>query len=71
MINASHTECPCRFMHLLLLFLYTGCDPRTYIRVEYKLDSAIYKLSEIKPVLAVADGIVMGGGAGIYSGASM
>lgn len=48
-----------------------GCDPRTYIRVEYKLDSSIYKLSEVKPVLAAADGIVMGGGAGIYQGARM
>lgn len=46
-----------------------GCDPKTYIRVEYELDSLIHKLSREKPVVAVCnEGIVMGGGAGIFEG---
>lgn len=48
---------------------HTGCDPRQYISVEYKLDSLIHKLSGQKPVVAVCDGIVMGGGAGLHQGA--
>lgn len=41
-----------------------------YITVEYRLDAMIHHLSEQKPVIAVADGIVMGGGAGLFQGAS-
>lgn len=40
-----------------------------YITVEYRLDAMIHHLSEQKPVIAVADGIVMGGGAGLFQGA--
>jgi enoyl-CoA hydratase/carnithine racemase len=46
-------------------------DPSAYIRLEYEMDLLIHDLSRIKPVVAVADGIVMGGGAGIFMGAGM
>ena len=43
----------------------------TYITLEYQLDSLIHQLSQRKPVIAVGNGIIMGGGAGIFQGASM
>ncbi len=49
----------------------TGCPPVDYITVEYRLDAMIHHLAETKkPVIAVADGIVMGGGAGLFQGAA-
>jgi len=47
-----------------------GFNPLEYITVEYQLDSLLHKLSTLKPVLAICDGIVMGGGAGIFQAAS-
>jgi len=48
-----------------------GCNPLEYITIEYQLDSLLHKLSTLKPVLAICDGIVMGGGAGIFQGAGL
>ncbi len=48
-----------------------GCNPLEYITIEYQLDSLLHKLSTLKPVMAICDGIVMGGGAGIFQGASL
>jgi len=48
----------------------TGCDPLTYITVEYQVDSLLHKLAAKVPVVAVCDGIVMGGGAGIFQSAT-
>lgn len=42
-----------------------------YIKVEYRLDAMLHHLSSQKPVIAVADGIVMGGGAGLFQGAGV
>jgi enoyl-CoA hydratase/carnithine racemase len=48
-----------------------GCDAERYITIEYELDSMIHHLSRVKPVVAVGDGIIMGGGAGVFQGAGM
>lgn len=48
-----------------------GCGPVDYITVEYRLDAMIHHLAAVKPVVAVADGIVMGGGAGLFEGAGL
>lgn len=42
-----------------------------YISVEYRLDAELHHLNECKPVIAVANGIVMGGGAGLFQGAGV
>jgi enoyl-CoA hydratase/carnithine racemase len=50
--------------------LHAGCGPVEYVTVEYRLDAMLHHLAETKkPVVAVADGIVMGGGAGLFEGA--
>lgn len=43
----------------------------SYISVEYRLDAELHHLAVRKPVVAVADGIVMGGGAGLFQGAGL
>ncbi|CAM9553510.1 unnamed protein product, partial [Heterosigma akashiwo] len=52
----------------------TEADPtfaERFLLEEYKMDALIHRISRDKPVVTVADGITMGGGAGVFMGGSV